>query len=115
MDYRTLLLGGVHPGSICTLILLAGWRPWRSLRPARPEWSGALALGTAFIVSAGALLRWPEFPPKDNWQWLVYLPLLAILSSNAADRSRTEDGVVTTLLAMLSAGLVVPAQQPDHL
>jgi hypothetical protein len=116
VDVRTVLLGGVLPGSACLLILLIGWRPWRSVRPARPEWSGALALGSAFVVSAGLLLRWPPFPPVDNWQWLVYLPLLAILASNAGDRSHAEHGVVTSLLAMLSAGLVVPSQNlPEHL
>jgi hypothetical protein len=116
LDQKMVLLGGLLPASVCLLILIAGWRPWRVVPPSRPEWSGALALGGAFVLGAGLLLGWPRFPPAEPAQWLVYLPLLAILASNSTDRSMAQEGVVTTLLAMLCAGLVVPSQNlPDYL
>jgi hypothetical protein len=46
------------------------------------SWGGPLAVGIGFVAGFWALLGWPDFPPLDANDWLVFLALpLALLGT----------------------------------
>lgn len=108
MDFRSLVLAGLLPGAICAAVLLAVWKP--ALR----EWGGALGFGLAFTLGAGFLLNWPSIPPKESWQWLIYIGLLGMIPGLANCWSHKAGVVVASAVAVLSAWLIVPVWQEQR-
>jgi len=56
----------------------------------KPDWSGPVALGVAWVVAFLLIVGWPGVIPRERWQWMLPLGVLAavgaIVIENLANR-----------------------------
>jgi hypothetical protein len=74
---------------LAAVIMLIAWRPWRrdvSAQGAKSAimgggyWAGPLACALGFLCSAVTLNNgWPGHPPRERWQWLFYMAIVALI------------------------------------
>jgi len=119
-----LLVGGLLPGTVAVLLLLALWQPWNRRGELRGGPAAAIALGLAFVVALLALngrgggdqggwsLRraLPAFPPLSSG-WLVYGTLLVTLLASISDAVRLRPAVRRRAGAVVVVLVVAAALQ----
>lgn len=107
-----VLYGAVLPALAVAVAMLAAWRPWRQQYGASVPWGAAVGLAAAFSITQFGLVGRTSFPPREPYQWIVFVVLFAaaleVLVSSVRLPCCTRCPL-RGLLAALTAWLTVPA------
>jgi hypothetical protein len=114
----------IPPFVTAAIVMLLSWRPWRRWRRggsgsaavpgaagAGAPWAVALALGLGAIAGFVAVAGWPGVPPRERWQWLLFINAAATAAgalSAALARRPWARWLALAMTAIAAAGMLQP-------
>src|SRR5512145_2330580 len=104
-----LAFGAIWPAvAVAGAIMCAAWLPLRRAgSKGQGYWGGALAIGLGFVAGFLILTKgWPGMPPKERWQWLLPMAMVATVSGLIAAFWRPSGGLrfLPPLVAVMAVG-----------
>ena len=72
MDAGLALHGVLLPAGLAGLVLILGWRLFRSGAGVAPAWVASLAVGAAAVCGHALRFGW-QWVPRESWRWLGWI------------------------------------------